>query len=261
MDVFAAFENQFGLFLVILTRISGIFIVSPFFGSRMIPVKVRVSIALVMGFLLFPVLAEQGDVKLPESLFAYAFVIITELFIGWLIGFVGYMVFAAVNVAGQIMDMQVGFAMVTVLNPSTGEQVPLIGTFQYNLAMLVFLITNSHHIFIQALFDSFSMVPIMAVAVQDSMLRFVIDMVTMTFSVGLKMALPVLSAILLLDVALGILARTMPQMNIFIVGIPAKLFVGLFVLAFTIPFYILFLDVLFNEMYGNIYIALRAIVG
>lgn len=261
MDVFAAVENQFGLFLVILTRISGIFIVSPFFGSRMIPVKVRVSIALVMGFLLFPVLAEQGDVKLPESLFAYAFVIITELFIGWLIGFVGYMVFAAVNVAGQIMDMQVGFAMVTVLNPSTGEQVPLIGTFQYNLAMLVFLITNSHHIFIQALFDSFSMVPIMAVAVQDSMLRFVIDMVTMTFSVGLKMALPVLSAILLLDVALGILARTMPQMNIFIVGIPAKLFVGLFVLAFTIPFYILFLDVLFNEMYGNIYIALRAIVG
>lgn len=262
MDVFAAVENQFGLFFVILARISGIFIASPMFGSRMIPVKIRAAVTLAMAFLLFPVLADNGKgVVLPEELYSYVFVVITELFIGWLIGFIGYMAFAAVNVAGQIMDMQVGFSMVTVLNPSTGEQVPLIGTFQYNLAMLVFLVTNSHHIFIQALFDSFSMVPIMEIAIQDNMMQFIIDLVTMTFSVGLKIALPVLSAILLLDVALGILARTMPQMNIFIVGIPAKLFIGLFVLAFAIPFYILFLDVLFNEMYGNIYIALRSLVG
>jgi flagellar biosynthetic protein FliR len=260
MDALAAIQNQFGLFLVILARVSGIFIISPFFGSRMAPTKVRVCIALAMTVVLFPALAAKTNATLPEGLFSYAFVMITELIIGWIIGFVGYLAFAAVNVAGQIMDMQVGFAMVTVLNPSTGEQVPLIGTFEYNLAVLVFLITNGHHIFLKALFDSFEMVPIMEIAVQTNLLQFSIDMVTMTFSVGLKLALPVLSAILLLDVALGVLARTMPQMNIFIVGIPAKLLVGMFVLAFAIPFYILFLDVLFNEMYGNIYAALRLLV-
>ncbi len=261
MDVFAAIENQWGLFLAVLARISGIFVVAPFYGSRMAPVRARVCAALAMGVLLFPVLSKKMDAVLPETLYGYVFVIFTELFIGWLIGFVGYLAFSAINVAGQIMDMQVGFAMVTVLNPSTGEQVPLIGTFEYNLAVLVFLVTNGHHIFIQALFDSFDMVPVTAVAVQSGLMKLLIDMVTMAFGVGLKIALPVLAAILLLDVALGILARTMPQMNIFIVGIPAKLFIGLFVLAFAIPFYILFLDVLFNEMYGNIYAALRLLVG
>lgn len=260
MDIFAVIENQFGLFLIVLTRISGIFIISPFLGSRNIPMRVRIGVAFAFALILFPTLLPSiQNMVIPETLFGYVYVILLELFVGWAIGFIAYLSFAVIHVAGQLLDLQVGFAMINVLDPTTGQQVPLLGSFQYNLAIIIFLVTNSHYILIKALFESFNMVPLMTVAVNESLLKLVVDMVTMSFNVGIKIALPVLSAIILTDVALGILARTMPQMNIFVVGIPAKIFIGIFVLAFALPFYIMFLDVTFNEMYGNIYVLLRSL--
>lgn len=246
--------------MLVLTRISGIFIVSPFFGSKNIPVIIRVGVAVAISIVLFPLIALRPEMKIPETLIGYVIAVILELFIGWIIGFVAYIVISTIHIAGSLLDMQVGFAMINVLDPTTGQQVPLIGSFKYNLAIIVFLVTNSHHFLLTALFDSFQMVPLLAINFHPEIMRFFIDLVMTAMGTGLKIALPVLAAILLTDVGLGILARTMPQMNIFIVGIPAKIFVGLFILIFVLPFYILFLDVTFNEMYGNIYIVLRSLV-
>ncbi|WP_110953257.1 flagellar biosynthetic protein FliR [Anaerosinus massiliensis] len=258
MDILNVLENQLGLFLLVLTRISGIFIISPFLGSANIPGVIRISASVAISFVLFPLVSLQNGMVIPETLIGYIIVICTELFIGWMIGFIASLVFHGIRMAGQILDMQVGFAMVNVLDPTTGQQIPLIGSFKYNLAIIIFLVTNSHHLLLTGLFDSFQLVPILSNPFAPSITKLVIDMVAATFTIAIKISLPVLVAIILTDVALGILARTMPQMNIFVVGIPAKIFIGLFVLAFALPFYILFLDVAFNEMYGNIYIILRA---
>ncbi|MGL6014943.1 MAG: flagellar biosynthetic protein FliR, partial [Selenomonadaceae bacterium] len=119
--------------------------------------------------------------------------------------------------------------------------------------------TNGHHMVISGLFESFQMIPVLGATFDLSISDLMVDMTGGIFVTGMKIALPVLFAILLTDVGLGVLARTMPQMNIFVVGIPAKIVIGLFVLSIALPFYILFLDVMFNEMYGNISAALRAI--
>lgn len=258
MDVLNILQNQWGLYLLVLTRISGIFIISPFLGSTNISMVIRTSAAVAISLVLFPIIEVKAGAVIPESLIGYIIVLCSELFIGWIIGFIASLTFSAIRMAGQILDMQVGFAMVNVLDPTTGQQIPLIGSFKYNLAIIIFLVTNSHHLLLTGLFDSFRLIPILSNPFSISVTKLVVDMVAGTFTIAIKISLPVLVAIVLTDVALGVLARTMPQMNIFIVGIPAKIFVGLFILAFALPFYILFLDVAFNEMYGNIYVILRA---
>ncbi|MBP2629389.1 MAG: fliR [Firmicutes bacterium] len=258
MDILNILQNQLGLYLLVLTRISGIFIISPFLGSTNIPAVIRTSAAVAISLVLFPIIEVKTGTAIPESLIGYIIVLCSELFIGWIIGFIASLTFSAIRMAGQILDMQVGFAMVNVLDPTTGQQIPLIGSFKYNLAIIIFLVTNSHHLLLTGLFDSFRLIPILSNPFSISITKLVVDMVAATFTIAIKISLPVLVAIVLTDVALGVLARTMPQMNIFIVGIPAKIFVGLFILAFALPFYILFLDVAFNEMYGNIYVILRA---
>jgi flagellar biosynthetic protein FliR len=161
--------------------------------------------------------------------------------------------------AGKVMDMQVGFAIVNVMDPTSGQQMPLIGSFLYNLTVIIFLVVNGHHMLIDALFESFKMVPLLSMEMSLSLPLIIANFTTGIFLTGMKIAMPVTFSILLTNTGLGILARTMPQLNIFVVGLPMHIAIGLSMLMMLIPFYVLFLDVVFNEMYGNIGIALRAL--
>ena len=259
MDFFTLAQDHAAVFLLMLTRCSGIFMIAPFFGSLNIPVTIRAAAAFAFTLVLFPVVDGLGTVAAPPSVWAFAGSVLAELFIGWLIGFVAYVCFSAIHMAGKVMDMQVGFAVVNVMDPTSGQQIPLIGSLLYNLGIIVFLVTNGHHVIITALAKSFRMVPLAAMQPNLSLTMLLVDFTNGIFVTGMKIAMPVTFAILLVNVALGILARTMPQMNIFVVGIPLQLMVGVGVLSMLLPFYVMFLDVLFNEMYGKISIALQAL--
>lgn len=259
MDFFTLAQDHAAVFLLMLTRCSGIFMIAPFFGSLNIPVTIRAAAAFAVTLVLFPVVDGLGTVAAPPSVWAFAGSVLAELFIGWLIGFVAYVCFSAIHMAGKVMDMQVGFAVVNVMDPTSGQQIPLIGSLLYNLGIIVFLVTNGHHVIITALAESFRMVPLAAMQPNLSLTMLLVDFTNGIFVTGMKIAMPVTFAILLVNVALGILARTMPQMNIFVVGIPLQLMVGVGVLSMLLPFYVMFLDVLFNEMYGKISIALQAL--
>ncbi len=259
MDFFTLAQDHAAVFLLMLTRCSGIFMIAPFFGSLNIPVTIRAAAAFAFTLVLFPVVDGLGTVAAPPSVWAFAGSVLAELFIGWLIGFIAYVCFSAIHMAGKVMDMQVGFAVVNVMDPTSGQQIPLIGSLLYNLGIVVFLVTNGHHVIITALAESFRMVPLAAMQPNLSLTMLLVDFTNGIFVTGMKIAMPVTFAILLVNVALGILARTMPQMNIFVVGIPLQLMVGVGVLSMLLPFYVMFLDVLFNEMYGKISIALQAL--
>ncbi|WP_182188475.1 flagellar biosynthetic protein FliR [Pectinatus frisingensis] len=252
MDLFDLLQNNIGVYLLVLTRISGIFLISPFFGSMNIPVKIRAGTAFFISLVVFPIVDLQQLPAVPGQLGQYVMLVVSELLIGWLIGFVGYVLFSAINVSGQLIDMQIGFATVNLMDPTSGQQVPLIGSFLYNLCILIFLATNGHYIVLSALTESFAVIPPMTAHFSGNIAMFIVDMVGNVFTTGLKIALPVLFAILLTNVGLGVLARTMPQMNIFVVGIPAQIVVGVFVIGMMLPFYAVFLGVIFNELYSSI---------
>ena len=259
IDLFDIFQGQVACFLLVLTRTSGIFFISPFLGSLNVSAKLRAGAAVLLATILFPVVVKMYVVEVPENLLLFTFTVIKELFIGWLIGLVGYITLAAVNMAGKIMDMQVGFAVVSMMDPTTQQQTGLIGTFLYNLTIIYFVITNGHHVIISALAESFRIIPLDAMVWNTSLPELITDLTAGVFLNGMKIAMPVTFAILLTNVGMGILARTMPQMNIFVVGIPLQLTIGTSMLSMVLPFYILFLDVIFNEMYANISIALKSL--
>ena len=252
MDFFALVENQIGFFLLIFVRITGIFLMTPFFGSKNITVTIKAGLALIITYILFPIVFNNTAV-IPSHFLPYLFIVIGELIIGMTIGFVSSMVFSAIQMAGQLLDMQIGFGVINIIDPQSGHQVPLIGNFKYILALIIFLATNGHHVLLSALFVSFKLVPVTGVVVHSALSDFMVDMVAGTFVIALKISLPVLITLVITDIALGILARTMPQMNIFVVGVPGKILIGLFVLSLALPFYIIFLEMAFNGMYKDIF--------
>lgn len=233
--------------------------VSPFFGSLNVPVYFRAGTALALSVVLFPLVDSFTQIMAPPTVIAYAAAVVREMFVGWLIGFVSYVSFSAIQMAGKIMDMQVGFSIVNEMDPTSGQQAPLIGSFLYHLSLIVFLVTNGHHFLLSALVESFRAIPLLGINFNASLAEIVTRFTTGIFLTGVQIALPITFSILLTNVSLGILARSMPSLNIFVVGIPLQIMIGIFVLLMVIPFYVLFLDVLFNEMYGNIDIALRTL--
>lgn len=252
MDPFAILQEQFGFFLLVFTRISGFFVAAPIFGSRNIPATAKIGFAFFLAMIVFPAVPTTETV-LPTGVLAYILMIMRELFVGMIVGFVSTFVFSAVQMAGVLLDTQIGFGIINTIDPQSEQQVPLIGNFQYVLAVLVFLITNGHHLLLAALLSTFKLFPLSGMIFRPAMADVVVDMVYGMFIIALKISLPVLVALLLTDVALGILSRTMPQFNIFVVGIPGKILIGSFILSVGLPFYIFFLEVAFNEMYAGIY--------
>ena len=224
-----------------------------------VSVKFRAGAAVLLAMILFPVVMKMYVIEAPATLVMFAFTVAKEMFIGWLIGLVGYITLSAVNMAGKIMDMQVGFAVVQMMDPTTQQQSGMIGTFLYNLTIIYFVITNGHHVIISALAESFRIIPLDSMVWNTSLPQLITDLTAGVFMNGMKIAMPVTFAILLTNVGMGILARTMPQMNIFVVGIPLQLTIGTSMISMVLPFYILFLDVIFNEMYANISIALKSL--
>ena len=259
LDFYDVFQGQVAAFLLVLTRSSGIFFISPFLGSQNISIRIRAAAAILFAVLLFPVVVRESIIHAPATVAMFAFTVVKELFVGWLIGLIGYLTLTAVNTAGKIMDMQAGFAVVNMMDPTTQQQSGLIGTFLYNLTIIFFVITNGHHIIISALAESFRIIPLDSMVWNDSLPQFMVDLTAGIWLNGMKIAMPVTFAILLTNVGMGILARTMPQMNIFVVGIPMHLTIGLGTVAMILPFYLLFLDVVFNEIYASISIALKSL--
>jgi flagellar biosynthetic protein FliR len=239
--------------MLIFARISGIFATAPVFSGKNINVYVKAGLCLLLSYILLPLLYSPS-IPIPDSLLPYIFVLTGEFLFGVIFGYISQLVFYAMQMAGFLLDTEIGFGVINIIDPSIGQQVPLLGNFLYLLGLIFFLVTNGHHIFLSALFYSFKVIPLTGVVFHISFADFMVNMVAGLFVTGFKIAVPVISALILADVAMGILARTMPQMNIFIVGMPAKILIGLFVFSLSIPFYVSFLEVAFDGMYKNLYL-------
>lgn len=259
IDLYDIFQGQLAAFLLVLTRTNGIFLISPFFGSLTIPMQFRAVTALVLAILIFPVITQETVVIVPENTFLFALAVMKEMVIGWMIGFIAFVVMSAITMAGKIMDLQIGFAVAQTMDPTSGQQMPLLGEFLYNLSIIYLLTVNGHHVILTALVESFRAIPFDSAVWNPELAEFMINSTAGVFLTGMKIAMPVTFAILITNVGMGILARTMPQMNIFVIGIPMHLTIGMFMLAMVMPFYVLFLDVMFNGMYADISTAIKLI--
>ncbi len=238
-------------FFLILGRLSGLFLSAPIFSSRMIPGRVKgLIIILLAAAMAYFVPVKYGQGLTTPAYFLAALVL--EILIGYTIGFIAYLVLATIQLAGQIMDMQMGFAIVNVVDPQSGTQIPLMGNFTQILALLIYLIINGHHYLIQALVQSFNIIPVMGLSMDNNFIDLIIEMSVKMFVIAVKISAPVLVSVLIIDIAMGFVARTVPQMNVFIVGMPLKILLGMVTLLIMLPIYLWVFGSLFNEFFSYV---------
>ena len=245
-------------FLILLARLSGI-VFAPVFNTKTIPVIWKVSFILIMTVFAWK-FGFSASYQVPEGLFAYVITLACEITTGLIISLTAQFFFAAIQLAGQLIDTQMGFGIMNVIDPLSGTQAPILGNFKFVLALLVYLNVNGHHLFIQALFDSYRIIPIGEMSLGTTFLQLLIQYFGNIFIIGLKLSLPIVGALLFADIILGIMARTVPQMNIFMVGMPAKILLGFGVLLASIPLFIYYLNSLIENMFFQIYHIIRSLV-
>jgi flagellar biosynthetic protein FliR len=255
-DVLYILMDKFELFLLILVRMSSLFVITPVFGGRNVPSYLKIAFAFFCSVILVTLIK---DVTVDAAnVYSYAALILKELAIGIILGYTSYLVFSALFLAGQIIDTQIGFGMVNVLDPMHDSQIPLTGNFIYIITLLIFVMMNGHHVLLTALFKSYNVLPINSFAFNDVLYNNMLNIFFETFALGFKISIPILAASLLAEISLGILAKTVPQMNVFVVGMPLKVGVGLVTLLAMMPMFITAMDLTFDKMYSYIYLIIKS---
>ncbi len=235
-------------FLLLLARLSGLFLSAPIFSSRQMPVRIKVFVLVLLSVTLSYVIPVGNAVSIDNAgMFLAAMVM--EIVVGFTIGFVAYVVFAAIQLAGQLMDMQMGFGIVNVVDPLSGTQIPLMGNLTQTLALLMYLVIDGHHYLLQALIQSYQIVPVKGLNLGDSFFDLLMTIAAQMFVIAVKIAAPIIIAVLVADIAMGFVARTVPQMNVFIVGLPLRILVGLITLMLMMPVYLWVFSILFSRFF------------
>jgi flagellar biosynthetic protein FliR len=180
--------------------------------------------------------------------------ILKEFMVGIVLGMVANILFYAVQLAGALLDLQIGFSMASLFDPTFGTSSQLTGRFKNILAILVLLATNGHHLLIQGILASFDWIslPAFVPALMDGrMSTFLLECVQQMFMIGFMMAAPLIGTLFIVDVALGIIARTVPQMNVFAIFPPVKILIHFLMYIFILPGFFYLLKVLFETMFGS----------
>lgn len=241
--------NKYQLFLLVMIRTSGIFIFSPFFSSQNIPNTMKIGLSFSVSLLITSALS----ISLDLSNEIFLLLIIKELMVGIIIGFISYAFFSAFYVMGQIVDMKIGFGMANVIDPQNKIQVPLMGNFYYILSFLLLMSINGHHSIISALIDSYNFIPIGRFTYTGDTINLLVHSLSKSFEIGFKLSTPIVAIIFLTDVVLGIISKTIPQMNVFVVGMPLKVLIGLLIILISMPIFFTAIGGIFDLIINDIY--------
>ncbi|MDW7674619.1 MAG: flagellar biosynthetic protein FliR [Bacillota bacterium] len=249
MDVLLLFSEQLELLMLIWGRVAGLFLIAPVFSSRNIPGIVKIGLSGLICLTIAPIV---NPIEMPDHILGYAMLISLEMLIGFSIAFLVQLIFAAIQLAGQLIDMQMGFFIVNVVDPEHGTQVPLIGNYKFLIALIVFLLIDGHHMLIRAIVSSYQFLPIGTNIVGGDLVAFMIDAFRGMFITALQISAPTVGTLFVVTIALGIIARTVPQMNVFVVGMPVNIGIGFIMLITSITLYIYLLSSLFSRSYYRI---------
>ena len=258
MEVVALIYNNYPTFFFIFIRTAAILMASPLFWAKGIPQIVKTGLAFIIALVLLPIVK---PVVLPSSLIAWAPAILSEVMIGAAIGFAARIVTAGIELAGQMVGFQMGFGIVNIIDPHSNNQVSIIASLKGLLGILVFFVINAHHYFISAIATSLSIVPPFGASMSGGVTEAVVSLSSGIFVTALKLAAPVMFALLFANIAMGIVARTVPQINIFMMGFPVTIGIGLLVLGVSMPVLVVFMQRMMSGLERDIYTILKSVAS
>ncbi len=214
-------------------RVAAMLTAAAVFGTRALPMRARLMLALALTLVIAPMAGPMPAVDLLSG--PGLFITAQQILIGVTIGFVLRMVFAALELAGEMIGQLMGLGFASLVDPQNGVNVPAVGQLYVLLGTLMFLALNGHLLWIEALAESFRMIPVGSAGLMPDGLWMMVGFISQIFGWAMRMALPVVAALLVVNLAFGVLARTSPQLNVFSIGFPTALLVGLALLLVTLP--------------------------
>ncbi|NGP44112.1 flagellar type III secretion system protein FliR [Bacillaceae bacterium SIJ1] len=247
-------------FLLILARVASFFTVLPLFSYRNVPVIYRVGLSLIISWMMVYT-SGSPNIQVDAS---YITFLLQEIMIGLALGLIAYILLSAFQIAGGFIDFQMGFAVANVIDPQTGAQSPLVGQYLYTFSLLFLLSVDAHHMLLDGIYYSYQLLPLglEGLAIDDGQaIHLIVLAFARMFMIALQMAIPVVGCLFLVDVALGIMARTVPQMNVFVVGLPLKILVSFIMLFIVMPAFFMLADELFDLLLTTMRNVMQALEG
>ncbi len=251
-EIVGLITSNFDYTLLLFLRVTGLILPSPIFGRKTVPAPVKIIFICCLTFVFLLSFPSPAEGIAYGTLLEYAVLCLKELLFGLAMGYVTTLFFNLVYSAGQIMDMQIGFGIVSVYDIQNNSQVPIMGNILNIILLIVFFCVNGHLKLIAVLHATFAKIPVGHVLLSTDFLVVMIEVFCLTFVLAIMVAMPILAAGIILEVAMGVLIRSVPQMNMFVVGIPVKILVGLIVLLVSIPVFINFSNSIFTRMFESI---------
>ncbi len=218
----------FAMWLLAFVRFAGFFVQAPIWGSHHFDKKILVASAAAWTFILFPNLPVPNN--LTFDLIPFILMIVTQLLVGLIIGYATFMIMAAAQFAGEMLDTGMGLSVAASYDPASGSSVNMFRRLKFYLAMILLLCFDGHHFLVQAMFRSFDLIPLTGVNYSGDMISLLVTMTGKVFYLGVQLASPCMAAIFTTQIGLGMLARVAPQMNVFMLSFPLNIAVGLTIL-------------------------------
>ena len=220
-------------FLLIFTRITCFIFIAPFFGMNNTPKRVKIGLGFFVSLLVFSVMTPHETIEY-QSVLEYAVIVMKEAVTGFIIGFGANLCNSIISFAGHLIDMETGLSMAMLMDPTTKESTSISGVFYQYVMMLMLIVSGMYQYLLQALVDTFTLIPVNAVFRTDSLMLSMVGFMGDYIVIGFRICLPVFAVMLMLNAILGVLAKVSPQLNMFAVGIQIKILTGLSVLFLTV---------------------------
>ena len=242
-------------YTLILIRLSCIVMTAPVFGYKGVPIIIKISLTGLLAFILFPLLVEQLPVYLqtgPLDGLLLAIAISREILVGIIIGFMSNMVFWVITMGAGLASLHMGFQTASLFNPFAEVTTSAVEQFTSILALGLFLSINGHHLLLQAFKYSFTVVPIGTFVISEFTVEHIVNISGYLFLTAVQFSMPIMGVLLLMDIGMGLVARAVPQIQVFFLGLPLKIGVGLLSFALSLTFILPLLDNLTVHMIDSI---------
>lgn len=252
MPQLAVIRDHLDYIFLLFIRVSGLLISSPIFGRRNVPNIAKIGFCAILTVVFMSGLPEPAAYPVYDSLPLYALTVVGELAFGVAMGFVLTAIFNLTMTAGAIMDYQIGYSMASIYDFQNNSQTPITGSL-FNIMMLVlFMMYDGHLKLIEVIYRTIAVIPIGTAMAPPDILLVAAEVMTKSFVLAVMVAMPVLAAGIMLEIALGAIIKTVPQMNMFVVGIPIKIIIGLIVMMTTFSLFANFTKDVFNIMFNYV---------
>ncbi len=249
--------NNFETILLIFARIGGAIYLIPIFSGNNIPRSVKISFSFIIAVLIFST-GIVSYVDFNNSAIGYIFLLTKEIVTGIILSFIVFMFFSIFYFAGQMLDYQLGFSMVSVFDPLTQIQAPITGNMIYYVCSILLIQSGGLNAILLAIFESYETMPIGSANLigNEGIANYFVLLSSYFIEAGLKIAAPIMGTVIMIDVSLGILVKALPQMNVFVVGMPIKVLIGLTVFLIISPY----LSPVFHSVFTEIFFALKEVM-